>query len=571
MKRVPAMAFCAAVFLFTAPSRPQSATNTSTTPAVLDVRAYGADPTGSQDSTAALLHAATDSCLASHEVEPVFLSPGIYRVANLDLTKLTCAPYFETPNDQSVQIVYNGNGTPGDYLMKLANMSFGGFRGIYFNGQNPSTGAMATYGLWLSGTVDNNFWIQRSRFSFFLSHAIYHTGPGFTNWHMDHLRFDAVGGCGVYMTGNNQNDGQPFSMTDFTLDNRYPFGLAAKWLAANHIGNGVNWGDAVLCVNNGTDIFVELQDARIEGNQPQIVIGNNDNASLVREWNTREGQVLNVNVYSVLVAGSTLQPPLVSSANGQIRLTVSGSGALNTIACVKNVATQTYYGDKYCTENGLFTWGYDGQQEGGISFGAAGTIPNRIDSLGDNGFSANFARFHAGDLLLRPDSQVQPGSQGPIRWVTAPLTGACETAAHVIATDAVVSAGNPSISFGSGTTIQKLQLLPGDNITIGVAGSAQRFPTQVASVSYAENAITVNPAPPSSVNPGQLAWLVCTVHELPGAQSAATPPASGTWATGERVWNTNIAPGQPTFWACAAGGTPCRRWVSGPAYGAAAP
>jgi hypothetical protein len=541
---------------------------------VLDARYYGADPTGLIDSTPALLRAATDSCLPSREVEPVLLSPGTYHLANLDLSSLHCAPYFETPNDQSVQFIYNGTGAPGDYLIKLPNMSFGGFRGIYFNGQNPQTGALATYGVWLSSGIDNGFWIQRSRFANFLSHAIYQSGSSFTNWHMDHLRFDAVGGCGVYLSGANGNDGQPFSMTDFTLDNHLPGGLATQWLAANHIGNGINWGDAVVCVNNGTGIFVDLEDARIEGNAPQIVIGNNDNAALVREWNTRPGQALTVNVYSISTAGSTLAPPLVASANGQVHLTISGSGAINTMACIKNVATQTYYGDKYCTEESLFSWGYNTQQEGGISLGAAGAIPTRIESVSDSALPGSYARYHAGDILLRPDSQSNPGIQGPLRWVTAPLIGACQTVPRAIATDAVITAGNPTISFGPGTTITKLQILPGDNISLdmnmgGADASGGKFATRIASVSYADNAITVSPAPPASASSAHISWLPCTVHELPGAQSAAAPPSSGTWATGERVWNTNIAPGQATFWACAAGGTPCRKWVSGPAYGPA--
>ena len=536
--------------------------------AVLDARYYGADPTGLLDSTPALFRAAADSCLASHEVEPVQLAPGVYRLANLDLSSLHCAPYFESPNDQSVQFLYNGTGAPGDYLIKLPYMSFGGFRGIYFNGQNRETGALATYGVWLSSGIDNGFWIQRSRFANFLSHAIYQSGTPFINWHMDHLRFDAVGGCGVYLSGANQADGQPFSLTDFTLDNHYPAGLSTNWLAARHLGNGVNWGDAVVCVNNGTGLFVDLQDARIEGNAPQIVIGNNDNAALVREWNTRPGQLLTVNIYSIMTVGSTLAPPLVASANGQVHLTVSGSGAFNTMACVKNVATQTYYGDRYCTEEGLFSWGYNTQQEGGISLGSVGAIPTRIESISDAALLGSYAHYHAGDILLRPDSQSNPGLQGPLRWVTAPLTGACQVSARAIATDAVITAGNPTISFGPGTTIAKLQILPGDDITLdSVDSSGGKFAAQVASVSYAENTITVSPAPPASASPGHISWLPCTVHELPGAQSAAAPPSSGAWATGERVWNTNIAPGQPTFWACAAGGTPCRKWVSGPAYG----
>ncbi len=545
---------------------------------VLDARYFGADPTGTFDSTAALLQAAKASCLREDEVKPLLLAPGFYRIVNLDLSQTHCEPYFETPNDQSVQLVYNGIGTPGDYLVKLPDMSFDGFRGIAFMGENPTTGAMATYGVWLTGNVDNNFWIQRSRFESFLGHAIYHTGnKGFTNWHMDHLRFDGVRGCGVYLTGSNEDDGQPFSLKDFTLDNREPPDrLGRQWLTDNHIGNGVNWGDAVVCVNNGTSILLDLEDARIEDNDPQVPIGNNDNGALVREWNTLAGQALIVSIYDVMAAdvippGSTVAPALVSSQDGRVRLTVRGSESINAIACIKVVATQSYYGDPFCSEDGLFTWGSNSQQVGGISMGTAGSIPNQIESIGDSALGGNFARFHQGDLLLRPDTQAHPGVDGPIRWVTAPLTGACETAARVITADANVTAGNPSISFGSGTSVAKLEILPGDNITIGAADSPDKFPAQVVSVSYASSSITVNPAPPSTLNPAQLAWQVCTVHELPGAQSAAAPPQTGTWATGERVWNTNVAPGQPTFWACARGGTPCTQWISGPAYGPAAP
>jgi hypothetical protein len=542
---------------------------------VLDARYFGADPTGTLDSTAALERAVAASCLRGDQVKPVLLSPGHYRIVNLDLSQIHCAPYLETPNEHSVALVYNGDGAPGDYLVKLPGMTYDGIRGIHFNGENPTTGAMATYGIWLTGTVDNSFWIQQSSFESFLGHAIYHTGHYFTNFHIDHVRFDGVRGCGVYLTGSDHSDGQPFSLTDFTLDNRKPNDAKGqKWLADNHLGNGPNWGDAVVCVDNGTNILVDLEDARVEVNAPQVLIGNNDNAALVREWNTRPGQLLTVNIYDVMTAvsasGSAIEPALVASEVGRVRLNVRASGAINTIACLKDVATQTYYGDKFCSQTGLFTWGYNRQQAGGFSIGAAGDIPSQIDSISDSALGINFTRFHAGDLLIRPDTESKPGLDGPVRWVTAPLTGACETAAHPIAADAQVAAGNPSISFGPGTSVNKLEILPGDNITIGSAGSADKFPTQVAAVSFAGNTITVNPAPPASLRPAQLAWLACTVHELPGAQSAAAPPKNGVWATGERVWNATIAPGQPTFWACAAGGTPCHQWISGPAYGPAA-
>jgi hypothetical protein len=547
----------------------------SSNTAVLDARYFGADPTGTLDSTAALLRAVTASCLSWDGVQPVLLSPGRYLIANLDLSHARCAPLLETPNPHSVTLAYNGAGDPGDYLIKLPGMSYDGFRGIHFSGENPTTGALATYGIWLTGTVDNDFWIQHSSFGNFLGHAVYHTGNYFTNFHIDHVRFDHVRGCGVYLTGSDRSDGQPFSLTDFTFDNYKPYDAKVhQWLTDHQLESDPNWGDAVVCVNNGTNILLDLEDARVEVNSPQVIIGNNDNAALVREWNTRPGQLLTVNIYDVFTAvsgpGSANEPALVASEAGRVRLTVRGSDAINTTACLKDVATQTYYGDKYCSESGLFSWGYDRQQAGGFSLGAERTIPNRIDSIGDSVLGINYARFHAGDLLIRPDTESKPGLDGPVRWVTAPLTGACETAAHPIAADAQVTAGNPSISFGPGTSVNKLGIVPGDNITIGTSAALDKFPTQVSAVSFAQNTITVNPAPPANLRSAQLAWVACTIHELPGAQSAAAPPKNGTWATGERVWNMNIAPGAPTFWACASGGTPCKQWISGPAYGPAA-
>jgi hypothetical protein len=158
-----------------------------------------------------------------------------------------------------------------------------------------------------------------------------------------------------------------------------------------------------------------------------------------------------------------------------------------------------------------------------------------------------------------------------MRWVTAPLTGACENAANTVATDAVFTAGSTTISFT--TSNPNLDgIKPGDNYTLlGAGPSGGNLNVQVVSVSYTANTVTVSAAPSTSVNPGTINWQVCTFHELPGAQTGSAAPTSGLWAVGERVYNTNIATGQPILWTCSGSGAPAGgcpgAWIAGPTYG----
>lgn len=53
---------------------------------------------------------------------------------------------------------------------------------------------------------------------------------------------------------------------------------------------------------------------------------------------------------------------------------------------------------------------------------------------------------------------------------------------------------------------------------------------------------------------------VKTVNRRDGMHAAAAP-AAGTFAKGERVWNSNPASGQPMGWICTVAGTP-GTWVA---------
>ena len=569
---------------------------TSSLSPMVNVLAYGADPTQTNDSTAAITNAITAACNAyvgsGSTMPPVFFPPGRYLVHDINIAAIgggVCQPYLYSPNDNAVEFVYNGPGGAGEYMLEFGNASFGGIQGIAFNGENISTGALAEYGVVItSGFIDNNFWIRRSHFANFWNHAIYDKGANALNWHMDHLRFDSIGGCSLYIQGTINGSGSaPVSLDSWTFEDAYPTDpLAQTWLAAQYtahtlmndegtyLGDGTHWGDAVACINAGGGIALELSNARVEFNAPQVMQGNNDNGMLVREFGTLTSDPANVTLENVGGWNSvSIRNTLVSSAEGAIRVRIiPGAGFAGLFSCVKNVATQNYYGNFSCATGAEWSWNMNTQQESGIGLESGGANPmQKIESLPLQ-TTTSYAEFHAGDLVLHPNSETVPGAQGPMRWVTAPLTGACANNANTLATDAVFTAGSTTISFTT-TNPNQDGIKPGDNYTlVGAGASGANLNVQVVSVSYTANTVTVSVAPSTSVNPGTINWQVCTFHELPGAQTGSAAPTTGTWAVGERVYNTNITTGQPIFWTCsasgiAAGGCP-GAWVTGPAYGA---
>ena len=142
---------------------------------VIDLRAYGGDPTMTTDSSAAVYNAAVAACAAYSALNvtvPIYVSPGKYLINNVNLTGLSCVPMFYGLDDNSTWFYYNGNTSAGynangvpESLIQFGSAGFGGFEGIGFNGVNQTTGAMATHLLWLTQGVDNGFRIAHSRFS----------------------------------------------------------------------------------------------------------------------------------------------------------------------------------------------------------------------------------------------------------------------------------------------------------------------------------------------------------------------------------------------------------------------
>jgi len=548
---------------------------------VVNVVDCGGDPTATADSSSAIRAAVTVACshpggIPSTQSLPVHFNPGTYLANNVDLSGAACAPLLEAVDDRGVIVQYNGTGTPGDYMVKLPSMSFGGFRGIEFLGIAPSN-AMATYGVWLSGTVDNGFRATKSTVYGTLSHAIYHTGSGFTNWHMDHMRFGGIGGCTVYITGSASMENRPFTLENWTNDNSSWSNAARTWAEANGYYDGTHWGDAQICTNNGQGIVINLSNARVELNKSQIIQGNVDNGALVREWNTPGSQWLTVNLNGVVGYSSPLHEAMIVSTTGRVTVHTNG-GAFTANGCIKNSTTQTFQGDKNCAAESV-DYGYNYQGGGGLVLGASSQTMQRIESLQDPAV-ANYSLWHANDIVLHPASEAAAGTKGPIRYVTAPATGRSGAMAWTITSTAVVTSGSVNVSLDPGA----MYLQPGDNITLVRAGpAAADLNAQITCADYVTGGsncsgmtgpgIQVNATPSTSVNPATIKWQAATFHELPGAQTGSAAPSSGTWAVGEKVWNTNTKSGQPSFWVCTSSGTPAGgcpgAWVSGPSYGVA--
>ncbi len=629
---------------------------------VIDVRAYGADPSMTTDSTTAIYNAAVASCstsgVASGRVVPLYFSPGIYLVTDLDLSGLSCAPMLWGLDDNSATLQYGGNTTTGtnangvgEYVVRLPAMSFGGVEGLGIYGNNPTTGAMASYGVWMTGGADNGFRLNHARFAQTLSHAIYsnpitysanasttsgsttvsvpsvatsglvasqtiwllgagvaganysttvssiNTGAntitvalapsttitgtaviaknyqtGYVNWHMERLRFDGVGGCAVYINGSVYDENRPFSMAHFTLDNHYPGAPASTWLTTNSLGNGTNWGDAVVCENNAQGNLIRLSDARVEMNSPQIVQGNLDNGFLLRAFNTTPtaGGVLDVSGVEGY-ASTGLNEAMVSFSGGPIQASVEGGSGFNVRACLKNIDTQTWYGDKYCGQVAKLSYGYNGQQEGGVQLGSTSQGLQKIESLPDPNSSTSYASFSANDIVLHPASEAAAGAKGPIRYVTAtglnssgvPIqTGTCAGVANTVTSTGVVTSGSNVISLSA---IPSEFVVPGMNVTVlGAGPSGANLTTQVTAINYTSPySITIVDNASTSVAAATVNRQQCTFRETPGGNTASTQPTSGSYFAGERVWNTNAPSGsQPMYWMCTATGNPCGAWTA---------
>lgn len=133
-----------------------------------------------------------------------------------------------------------------------------------------------------------------------------------------------------------------------------------------------------------------------------------------------------------------------------------------------------------------------------------------------------------------------------------------------------------SIGFASGTT----SLADSDDIPVtnnvlsttaancisaivpsGTAYSKLSVQCNHMSGAYAESTARYRIPPLGNVSPNPLAFRGGTTIRPDGRVTASSAPASGTWAVGDRVFNSVPAVGQPKSWVCTVAGAP-GTWVS---------
>jgi hypothetical protein len=248
---------------------------------------------------------------------------------------------------------------------------------------------------------------------------------------------------------------------------------------------------------------------------------------------------------------------VVSSENGRVDLTTTGSGFRSAVAMVKNRSTQAYYGRHTDMSSTIYHWALNSSPNNSLTING-----RRIDSINSTALKANYSDFQPGDVVFHTPGEYVAGQTGVARVVVSPATGYAQGAGATITTSAVVKAGNATIgNVDSGAH----SVLPDDNIVVlGGGALGADLNAIVTAVDRAKSIISIAPSPAADVNPATLRHAIPVFREWGmDATRMKAAPTKGKWQIGEIVWNG--APAELTGkghkylvlgWICMAGGTP---------------
>lgn len=251
---------------------------TQVTDPYIDVRAYGADPTGVADSTTAIQAAidaaqVTVSATFGINVPSVYFPAGTYAISS-QITKKS-APWIGdgidnttfkwNGNNSTVAIVQDGTSRGGVSATGIEKMSF------YEGSAKPLD--------WLqieiapSGFgVDVGFRLRELRFR---GVTRYHIDvEGYTNLHWEHLRFDEWDGYAIRITPHSAQNLSSFNLSNWTADHMAGSTGEGFLLIENDVVNATNMGTLRLAnfrYENNATFTGRKGFITITGNNPDCV------------------------------------------------------------------------------------------------------------------------------------------------------------------------------------------------------------------------------------------------------------------------------------------------------------
>jgi hypothetical protein len=405
------------------------------------------------------------------------------------------------------KIWYNGAGGSGSHVIGILASASGAiaFSGFYnmqidgFNDGDPS-GNIAENCIRNLGTgFDWGFKLENIQFRKTFGDAIYFApADGVTHFNqifLHRIRFDSVGGYGIYFLGDPINSGAPFVLTDFTMDNNLSGAFLTRATALGYY-DGARWGKGVARFDDAHLMYIRVSNARLEFNKkllPDITGG-----------------------HSVFLCNNTI----TSSSTKIIIENVSGTARLDqNIAFVRDTTNRceysfgmiglSYIGRMfacntapgrdigYIAEWALATGNHNNQRNAGIMLSGKSV---EVRS-GPPNVSSSYIRFSKGSVVLNADTSVGR----PIAWTCRyPSSGFAAAWTDTITSAAVVTSGSSTVTIPA-STIRTFS--PGLAITLVGAGAAG-VDLDCAVVSVDETTLTmvVSVVPSTSVDPATIKY-----------------------------------------------------------------
>jgi hypothetical protein len=469
----------------------------------LDVRWFGAVANSAADQTAAIQaaeNAAVAIGAASSRYPVISFPAGDFRCNYLTWNKVASWVGAEVGN---TRLLYNGvDNTAGSYIVGLAAgagaVPYAGFYNMTFSGFDSTSTAnpCAAHCILNLGTnLDWGFKLENLSFANCFDDALQLRGAAsvFVNLYANRLRWDAVGGFGIYLGSNNTNSGSPFVLDQFTLDNNLSANMITKMTAQGRY-DGSRWGKGVLRVEDGQGAGIRASNARIELNR-KLILHNGQTALFYSNQTIASTRCL-IEVTNIHGTGRQDQQTFMCrdvTGRTDFRWSQVSMSAVLMFRCDTTPERDIYRNQ---VGNGV-SLSITTQQLGLSIYGHAVEFRNQPPEQ----LPSVFASYRFGDIVYSTTS----GAGKPVAWQCRfPAAGAGFALANSnnITTTAVVTAASNVVSVSSALLSN---FAVGLNITLvgaGVAGAD--LDTRVTAYDEVNNTITVNDVPTTGVNPATI-------------------------------------------------------------------